>query len=184
MQPPRRGSRCYSCSRWAWRLALCLAVFLCVPWTWAETESSSRSVTVSWSTLSQWAENLQRADALLTTLTANLETRSDEVRTLQLSLLEAGRHLAELNSELENSRVNLSAAETSRVALELALAEMQQSLATLMATYDRLSKAFAEYKQIAEAALDRVTRSRGVWRAIGIGTTIVAVVCGILAAVQ
>jgi len=50
----------------------------------------------------------------------------------------------------------------------------------LTTRFAKLSVDYSDYRQ----AVERVTRSRDVWRLVGLGAIVVAVVCAILAAVQ
>ena len=172
---------CYSRRSW-W--ALCLVL---VAWLGSPSDLSASEAPISPDSLTPYVLTLQRADALLTTLEQALETRSGEALALQGRLTEAGKllgllrsELAKQSAELSTLRVSLDDSETQRALLAAGLKETRVSLEVLTTRFAKLSVDYSDYRQ----AVERVTRSRDVWRLVGLGAIVVAVVCAILAAVQ
>jgi chromosome segregation ATPase len=128
-------------------------------------------------------EKLLRASAILTTLEQDLEKQSASVKDLAESLRKAGLRLAESEASLARVEQKLKDSETLRLELESALASLRTEYEKLRASFLRLSETFAGYKQEAEGQIAKVTKSRNVWRGIGIGAVVAAVLAFIAAIV-
>jgi chromosome segregation ATPase len=128
--------------------------------------------------------HLQKADALLTTLEADLEKQSGEARSLASRLVIAYDELSKLNEELVALRASLNSSETLRKALWEDLSVVRTALDSLMTKYARLSQDFSAYRSAAEQTIRSLERGRKAWMAVGIGSIIAAIVAGTVAAVR
>ena len=128
-------------------------------------------------------EKLLRVHVILTTLEQDLEKQSASVKDLAESLRQAGLRLAESEASLARVEQKLKDSETLRLELESALASLRTEYEKLRASFLSLSKAFVSYKQEAEGQIAKVTKSRNVWRGIGIGAVVAAVLAFIAAIV-
>jgi chromosome segregation ATPase len=162
--------------RWALVLSLCGSCVLCSP-PLPASEAEAPSLRSALSTLSQ---HLQKADALLTTLEADLQARSEQVSNLQRSLVEAWKTLDALRSELTTLRENLDASEKTRARLAADLQETSNSLETLTTKYGKLSQLFSDYKGSVEAQTALLERRVKGWRTAAIAGTVGALAAGFL----
>jgi chromosome segregation ATPase len=128
-------------------------------------------------------EKLLRVSSILTTLEQDLEKQKITVEDLEQSLRLAGQSLLASEASLAAVEKRLSDSETLRQELESALASLRTEYEKLRASFLRLSETFVSYKQEAETQLSKVTKSRNVWRGIGIGAVLAAVLAFIAAIV-
>lgn len=110
---------------------------------------------------------LQSANGLLSVALQRAKQESDGLRS----------ELSGLRLELDGLRRSLSESMASLTVSQAALTKAQVSLVTLTAQLEKLSDDFSTYRTQAE----RIARSRGVWRAVGLGAIVAAVVAVVVA---
>jgi chromosome segregation ATPase len=141
-------------------------------------------VTVSYSTLVEWTESLQRADAYLTQAASRLADSQASLTALSATLGQAGRRLSQLDAKLTLWQEHSAELEISLRDSAAILAQLRETLRGLRERYDLLSQAFSTYRQESERQILARERTIRVWRAVGIGGVIAAVLAGIIAAVR
>ena len=125
--------------------------------------------------LTSTIEKLLKVNVILTNLEADLMRQQKAIDELALSLQQAAQKLAESEETLAEVEKRLSASEMLRQELGSSLESLREEHERLRGSFLKLSTAFGSYKVEAEYQLSKVTKSRNVWRGIGLGAAATAV---------
>lgn len=155
---------------WAVLSALLLA-FLCVGYYSSGQEVPGSQTlppvrTPNEQELMQLRGNLLQADLLLTNLENNLQTRGDQVASLETRLQTLAQTLADSKAEIESLKNNLASSEDSRAKLEAALSGMQTSLDDLTTRYEALLKSWESYRAEMQKQVGSLEAERLLWQII------------------
>ena len=170
----RRSAR-GGCGGWAVGLLLLLSAAR-LP----AADDTPRSVTVSWSQLNDWTQDLSRADLLLTELQSRLRTSADDYEKLKLLLDKANETLQQLETSVTLWQQHSTTLARSLEDSEQLSLTLQTSLASLKTRSENLSMEWSSYRSASETALKRLNAEAGTWRAAAVGGILGALVVGVV----
>jgi len=166
--PGRCSSRLWWAPRSAQAACICYVVAVCLlPWTMhaLESDGGQPTVTLSYSTLNEWTQALQRADLLLSELASRLLTSQSDYDKLRLALNKADETLKQLGTSLELSQQRSMTLESLLEDSARRLEMLQTSLESLKTRLEESFTRWSNYKTESEGALkNRESEARG-WRA-------------------
>lgn len=129
------------------------------------------------------AEDIQKARRLLAESLTALDASKQSATELSLLLQEARLRVSRLSAQLQLWQEHSTELTQSLERLSSELGTLKRELATLTTTYKALLTLHTTYSVAVDKQIGALTRGRDVWRGVGLVASIVAIICGILAAV-
>ena len=164
--------------RWAWPLVRALLVFSCSPlpaanWTPSENELWQSMI----------ADMLSARKALEQSRIALADSRENATELSRL-LDEARLRVSRLSAQLQLWQEHSNELTQSLERLSVELATLRQELKRLTDSYNALSTLHTGYVTAVDKQILGLQRSRDVWRVVGLGAIVAAVIAGTIAAVR
>ena len=164
-----RRRRSWSARVWSILFLLALLLLVVIRSGSAQTNSTPST--------SELIKALQTADASLTSLEVRLQTRIEQVQSLQKSYDEATKSINNLSQSLAEAQASQSQSEA-------ALTEISGLLDSLKDKYAKLSQSLEAYRKEAEGQIKALEAERTLWFWLTIGAGALAAGLGIVAALK